>query len=152
MSQATHILHRRLEEVMQETHDILSAEVFAGRIESDAAVDKVNHLINLVRKYMATAEAQPASWSDSAPEPGPVAIQQLITPPAPNITTPDLISTEARPAIYFIAIACGTVNLAQVAFLDKEEKQMHLVGGLSKKLSDKDFDKLSYWSKLYNIS
>lgn len=155
MNQAYAILHNRVEEVINETVQLLNTEVQAKRITSDAAIDKVQHLVHTVRKFMDIADAQasaPASFTDleEAPSSGRASVDvvNLINLP---IEHQDVLTVETTPQVGFVRLSFGFVNLLQVALLDVPAKQLYLVGGVMRSLDRDDVVKLVYHTKLYQL-
>lgn len=144
-------LRSRLEEVIEETLSVMNAEVRAGRITSDAATDKVQHLINLVRKFAASADYQGSSSDhETAPSSAAVEVLNLIQLPAPP-PSPEVMTVETNPQLGFVRLSFGLVNLHQVALLDVAAKQLYLVGGVMRSLDRDDTVKLVHWTKLYQL-
>ncbi len=152
MNPAYAILHNRVEEVINETVQLLNTEVQAGRITSDAAIDKVQHLVHTIRKFMDSADAQaPAGFTDqeAAPSSASVEVVNLINLPALN--SPDVVTVETNPQVGFVRLSFGFLNLHQVALLDVPAKQLYLVGGVMRSLDREDVVKLVYHTKLYQL-
>lgn len=148
MTTATH--HPRIEDVIQETLQVLNDEVMAGRINSDLAIDKVQHLINTVRKYAAAVpERGRRSDREAAPSSAYVDVVNVVN--VPTMDRPEVMTVETTQQIGFIALSFGLVNLHQVALLDVDAKQLYLVGGIMRSLNEMDMNKLRHWSQLYQL-
>lgn len=147
------ILHNRVNEVIDETVSLLNAEVQAGRITSDAATDKVQHLVNVVRKFMASADAQaPASFTDyeAAPSSAHVDVVNVLNMP-PQLPSQEL-TVDLRPSMQFVRLTCGIVNLQHIVFLDVASKRLYVAGGIMIALADADVTALKYYLKLYKTN
>jgi len=150
MNVAYNTLRNRLNEVIEETLHVMSAEVRAGRVTSDAAVDKVQHLINLVRKFPRASDDHASDQEDAPSSPGdaPSMVQTSVT-----TSIPDVLTLETAPAVGgFISLSFGLVNLLQVALLDVNAKQLYMAGGIIRNLSEADTTKLRHWSQLYQLN
>lgn len=146
-----HAPHPRIEAVIEETLAVFNEEVKAGRITSDAAVEKVQHLINTVRKY-ATGPERRSSDREAAPSSASVDVVNLIELPSAVATSfPDVLTVESAPPVGFVRLSFGLVNLLQVALLDVKAKQLYLVGGITRNLDRDDVLKLVHWANLYKL-
>ncbi len=144
--------HPRIEAVIEETLAVFNEEVKAGRITSDAAVEKVQHLINTVRKY-ATGPERRSSDREAAPSSASVVdVVNLIELPSAVATSfPDVLTVDSAPPVGFVRLSFGLVNLLQVALLDVKAKQLYLVGGITRNLDRDDVLKLVHWANLYKL-
>jgi hypothetical protein len=155
MTTAYTTLRSRLNEVIEQAHQVMNEAVMAGHVTSDAVPDKVQHLINLVRKFAQVADAQaqaPASFSDyeAAPTSAHVDVVNVVNMPA-QLPTQEL-SVDVRPSMQFVRLTCGIVNLQHIVFLDVASKRLYVAGGIMIALADTDVTALKYYLKLYAIT
>ncbi len=145
-------LRTRLDEVIEQTAQAMNAAVMGGQLTSDQVTDKVQHLINLAKKFAEVADSQaPASFTDqeAAPSSATVDVVNLIN--LSPIERPDVMTVETAPQVGFVKLSFGFVNLLQVALLDVSAKQLYLVGGVMRSLDREDVVKLVYHTKLYQL-
>ncbi len=147
----THAPHPRIEAVIEETLAILNEEVRAGRITSDAAVEKVQHLINTVRKY-ATSSMPERRQSDreAAPSSATVDVVNFVNLPIQAPTQE--LSVDVRPQLLFVCLSTGIVNLQHIVWLDVAGKRLYLAGNIMAGLNDADVTALKYYLKLYALT
>ena len=150
-SPAHAILHNRVLEVIEETAQLLNAEVKAGRITSDAATDKVQHLVKVVRKYMAVADA-PASFTDYEATPSSAHVEVMNVLNVPIQAPTQEVSVDLRPALQFVRFSGGIVNLQHIVLLDVASRRLYVAGGLVVGLNDADVTALKYYLKLYAVT
>lgn len=153
MSNAIQSIHRRLEEVIAQTVSTFQAGIEAGTI-SEAAAEKVNHLLNTFDLYRREVNERLAEGSaDTEPATMPAFITVTAPPVTVNVAAGGEPGAMPPASLPILELTSGNyLNLACVAWLDVASKTLILSGGAMRSLDEPDLNRIKYYLKHQRIN